>query len=77
MMQLLKGLGYCHLNGVLHRDLKAANILITRDGWVTGRRPGQVDTGAAPPPTAGTLTAAARLLARPRVRRRSAGVHRR
>jgi cyclin-dependent kinase 12/13 len=32
MMQLLRGLSYCHLNGVLHRDLKAANILITRGG---------------------------------------------
>jgi len=32
MMQLLRGLSYCHLNGVLHRDLKAANILITREG---------------------------------------------
>ena len=32
MMQLLMGLSYCHMNGVLHRDLKAANILITREG---------------------------------------------
>ncbi|KIZ05534.1 hypothetical protein MNEG_2421 [Monoraphidium neglectum] len=32
MMQLLRGLSYCHANGVLHRDLKAANILITREG---------------------------------------------
>ena len=34
MRQLLMALNYCHKNGVLHRDLKAANILITRDGWV-------------------------------------------
>ena len=32
MKQLLQGLSYCHYNGVLHRDLKAANILITKNG---------------------------------------------
>nr|CDS18483.1 cyclin dependent kinase 9 [Echinococcus granulosus] len=32
MLQLLKGLFYLHKNNVLHRDLKAANILINRNG---------------------------------------------
>lgn len=32
MMQLLKGLAYCHANGVLHRDLKASNLLIDHEG---------------------------------------------
>ncbi|KAG1674414.1 hypothetical protein FOA52_012941 [Chlamydomonas sp. UWO 241] len=32
MKQLLKGLAYVHGNGVLHRDLKASNILIDRNG---------------------------------------------
>ncbi|KAG2489155.1 hypothetical protein HYH03_012381 [Edaphochlamys debaryana] len=34
LKQLLKGLAYCHSNGVLHRDLKASNILIDMRGTV-------------------------------------------
>lgn len=30
MRQLLRGLAYCHVNGILHRDLKASNLLINR-----------------------------------------------
>lgn len=30
--QLLQGLGYCHAHGTLHRDLKAANLLINNKG---------------------------------------------
>ena len=32
MKQLLKGLAFCHHQGVLHRDLKAANLLINNQG---------------------------------------------
>lgn len=32
MKQLLKGLAYCHKQGVLHRDLKAANLLLNNEG---------------------------------------------
>jgi cyclin-dependent kinase 9 len=32
MQQLLNGLYYIHSNKILHRDMKAANILITRSG---------------------------------------------
>ena len=32
MYQLLRGLAYCHGQGVLHRDLKAANLLINNQG---------------------------------------------
>ena len=32
MKQLLQGLHYCHFNGVLHRDLKASNLLINNKG---------------------------------------------
>lgn len=36
MKQLLKGLAYVHGQGVLHRDLKASNILINSDGAPVG-----------------------------------------
>ncbi|XP_077224247.1 cyclin-dependent kinase C-1-like isoform X1 [Tasmannia lanceolata] len=32
MRQLLTGLHYCHLNQVLHRDLKGSNLLIDNEG---------------------------------------------
>jgi len=30
--QMIKGLEFCHIRGVMHRDLKPQNILISRDG---------------------------------------------
>ena len=30
--QLVQGIEYCHLNGVLHRDLKPQNLLVSKDG---------------------------------------------
>lgn len=32
MIELLSGLAACHENGVLHRDLKLSNLLISRQG---------------------------------------------
>jgi len=31
MAQLLRGLSACHENGILHRDLKLSNLLISRN----------------------------------------------
>jgi len=32
MHQLLTGLNYCHLNNILHRDIKGSNLLIDNNG---------------------------------------------
>jgi serine/threonine protein kinase len=34
MKQLLKGLYYAHHNNILHRDLKAANLLVGNNGYL-------------------------------------------
>ena len=34
MPQTLDGLGYLHQNGVIHRDIKAANLMVDKTGKV-------------------------------------------
>ena len=31
MYQLVKGVAYCHVHGVMHRDLKPQNLLVGED----------------------------------------------
>jgi serine/threonine protein kinase len=31
-LQLLQGIEFCHVHGIMHRDLKPQNILVARDG---------------------------------------------
>lgn len=32
MLQLLRGLEYCHSHSIIHRDLKMSNLLLTFTG---------------------------------------------
>lgn len=34
LWQLLQGIGYCHVNRVIHRDMKPQNLLIDKGGFL-------------------------------------------
>ncbi len=56
-MQILDALGHAHSNGVIHRDIKPHNILITRDGRVK-----VTDFGIARAVSASALTETGRVI---------------
>lgn len=56
--QMLQGLAYLHQQGVLHRDVKAANTLITKDGRVKIADFGIAMQVAAQPPNSSTTATA-------------------
>lgn len=53
MLQLLQGLRYLHENNILHRDMKAANLLISNQGILQIADFGLARHYDGPPPTAG------------------------